>query len=258
MLKSIFTIAWLIATATGLPLIDDGSAVSLQTRNPVTPEEVSTACVLPAGNTAGCPTQAQNFTGDVDDGKTLGLVVYNKDNVDRSFFVYKVNCDCVPVKYLTIPANDHKFIAFTAGFQGRITRGTEEANLDGMTHKLATWMEFSWDPNGTGWADVSLIKGCDGAVDVTAIDGIGAKTGFNMDVLTGAPAGAYKAKAVTGTQVIMETENVVDYKDVYQTPRNWLAGKLGYTKAYIDDYHGNPDICSVNGRFAINFYPGRF
>lgn len=255
MLKSVFTFASLLAIGAALPAAEDGSIAVTSPRYLSVDVEVSSVC-YPSG-AAGCPSKAQKLTGDIDDGKRIGLVVNNKDKVARSFFVYKNNCDCVPVKYITIPAQDHRFISFTSDFKGRIVRGTEAVNLDGKSHNLGTWMEFSWDADGKGWADVSLIKGCDGAVDFVAIDGIGAGAGFNDDVLTGAPNGAY-LKKTSGSPVIMQTESLSDPNDINTTPRDWLFSQLKvWSKAYIDDHHGNPDICSVNGRFSINFYPGR-
>ncbi|KAI0153644.1 hypothetical protein BJ166DRAFT_500587 [Pestalotiopsis sp. NC0098] len=259
MLRSLLTYATLLAGAVqALPVAEEAAIAEMEARSSSSsiPTEENGACYVAAGSS--CPSTAVLSNGDHDDGKSIGLVLHNPDTQDRMFFIYKNNCDCVPVKYLTIPAGGKKFVAFPADFQGRLQRGTTH-NLDGKTHRLGTWMEFSWDKNGWGWADVSLIKGCDGAVSVKAIDGIGASQGFtdDVDVLVGAPTGAYKKKAGGGAKVIMETENVSDYKEIYTTPRNWLAGKLGWDKAYIDDYHGNPDICSTNGRFDITFYPGR-
>ncbi|KAK9791656.1 hypothetical protein AB5N19_01908 [Seiridium cardinale] len=258
MLRRLFTFASLMAIAAALPASEKGIIASMEPRDYATPTEVSGTCYIPSGNAAGCPSSATKTTGDTDDGKKTGITVHNKDSQARSFFIYKNNCDCLPVKYISVPANGKKFIAMAAGFQGRMMRGTEAANLDGKSHALGTWMEFSWDADGKGWADVSLIKGCDGAVDVTAADGVGAQTGFNDDVLDGAPAGAYRLKAVSGSKVIMETESLTDASVINTTPRDWLYKEIGvWTKAYIDDHHGNPDICSANGRFDINFYPGR-
>lgn len=255
MLKSLIVFTSLAALGSALPLAGNSNSISNQSTDAAMPVEANAVCYYPAG--AACPTTTQKLTGDPDDGKRTGVVVYNKDSVDHCYFIYTNNCDCIPVKYITIPANDHRFVALGVGFQGRMTRGTAAANLNGLTHKLGTWMEFSWDADGTGWADVSLIKGCDGAVSVKALDGIGVTTGFTDDVLDGAPAGAYKQKS-TGAKAIMETEVVDDYTQINTIPRDWLAGKLGYGKAYIDDHHGNPDICSVNGRFAIDFWSGHY
>lgn len=253
MLKAL-TFAALVVVGSAFPITEDAHTVSKQVRGNSVAVEISNDCYYPAGTT--CSTKAQNITGDTDDGQKTGVVVNNKDCVAHSYFFYQNSCDCVPWKYISIPANGTKFVALNAGFQGRMMRGTEAANLDGKTHLLGTWTEFSWDADGRGWADVSLIKGCDGAVDIKAIDGIGASVGFNTSVLDDAPPGAYKRKS-TGSKVIMETEALGDYTKINTIPRDWLAGKIGYKKAYIDDHHGNPDICSVNGRFAINFWPGR-
>ncbi|KAH6645561.1 hypothetical protein BKA67DRAFT_585530 [Truncatella angustata] len=255
MLRSIFTFTILVITGSTFPVVQETSIAVTCASNLAIPVEVSGACYYPSGNT--CPTIAQKLTDDKDDGRSRGLVVQNKDIVSHTYFVYKNNCDCMPVKYITIPGNDMRFVSFSAGFQGRMTRGTESANLNGKYHLLGTWVEFSWDTDGTGWADVSLIKGCDGAVDMVALDENGAKTGFSDNVLSNAPTGSYKQKAGSGAVVIMETESRTDPAIVNKASRDWLAGKLGYAKAYIDDYHGHQDICSVNGRFHINFYKGR-
>jgi hypothetical protein len=260
MLISLFAFTSLLATAAAIPVAAQESSISsIYARDSsFMTTETSGVCYIPPGNAAGCPSKATKITGDTDTGKNIGIIVNNKDSVARSFYIYKNNCDCLPVKYISIPANDKKFISMAAGSAGRIMRGTDAVNLDGKSHALGTWMEFSWDADGTGWADVSLIKGCDGAVDVAATDGTGAKAGFSDSVLDNAPSGAYKLKAGSGSKVIMETESLTDPNDINTAPRDWLHKKLAsWTKAYIDDHHGNPDIRSGNGRFNINFYPGR-
>lgn len=253
MLGPLSILSLLLAATAALPVAEEGS-VPTQSRDIAMQIEKYDFCYLAPGNT--CLTKPLKTDGDNDDGHKAGLVIRNEDVEPRSFFVYQNTCECVPFRYITIPANQERFLAFDPLFQGRIVRGTPEVNLNGVPHLLGTWMEFSWDAQGWVWGDVSLIKGCDGAVDVTALDGSGVATGFSTDVLNGAPIGAYKKKG-SGAQVIMETENLSNAAIINEVPRNWLASKLGYSKAYIDDHHGNPDICSTNGRFHVNFYPGR-
>ncbi|KAH6652500.1 hypothetical protein BKA67DRAFT_659209 [Truncatella angustata] len=258
MFISLLTVSSIFAVAAAFPASDGSSTVAPRAGNYIVQKEISGTCWYPPGSTSNCPTKSQLITGDVDNGERTGIILQNLDFSPRSFFVYKNSCECMPVKYITIGAGLKRFVAFDPGFQGRIVRGTTNANLDGKSHALGTWMEFSWDlDDGTGWADVSLIKGCDGAVDVEALDDLGAKTGFSDNVLDGAPQEAYKQKSSSKELVIMETESLTNATVINTAARDWLAGKLGYKKAYVDDHHGNPDICSTNGRFLIRFWPGR-
>ncbi|KAI6081174.1 hypothetical protein F4821DRAFT_249938 [Hypoxylon rubiginosum] len=160
------------------------------------------------------------------------------------------------MKYVTLSAGQSAFISLPDGFQGRIVRGTTDVNLDGQPHTLGTWLEIGFDSNGSGkgYADVSLIRGCDGAVSVSALDGTGAATGFSQNVLSGAPADALDAKD-SGAKVIKATEGLLSA--IVNVSRDYLANLLGYDKAYIDDYHGNPVISSSNQRFSATFYAGK-
>ncbi|KAI1375330.1 hypothetical protein F4677DRAFT_134798 [Hypoxylon crocopeplum] len=204
------------------------------------------------------PTPPTHASHDTDTGGA-GLQLHNADSKTRSFFVYANNCDAIPLKFVTINAGQTQFVSLPAQFQGRVVRGTEAVNLDGKAHWLGTWLEIGLDvapaPTGKGWADVSLIRGCDGAVSIAALDGTGAATGFSdARILDDAPAAVLQAKD-SGAKVVQATEGLLSV--VVASARDYLAGRLGYGKAYIDDYHGNPVICSVNKRFSATFYRGR-
>ncbi|KAI1771191.1 hypothetical protein F4818DRAFT_430393 [Hypoxylon cercidicola] len=204
----------------------------------------------------GCATQAEQVQSTSPDTNGRGVQVKNADSQARSFFVYANSCDNMPLKYVTIGGGQSAFVPLPQAFQGRIVRGTTQVNLDGKPHLLGTWLEIGLDGNGDGkgYADVSLIRGCDGAVSVAAMDGTGAATGFDSSILDDAPSDALEAKN-SGTKVIKATEGL--WSAIVETSRNYLASKLGYGKAYIDDYHGNPVICSSNERFSATFYQGR-
>lgn len=77
-------------------------------------------------------------------------------------------------------------------------------------------------------------------------------TGFDdLSVLADAPEGIFEIDS-DGSKVIEATEGLLSA--VVDPVRDYLASKLGYEKAYIDDYHGNPVICSSNERFSAAFY----
>ncbi|KAI4867649.1 hypothetical protein F4820DRAFT_412933 [Hypoxylon rubiginosum] len=232
---------------------------------------LATAAALPAGISSslgsqhaghlatrgGCTTRAEQVQGTSSDTNGRGVQVKNADSQSRSFFVYANSCDYVPLKYVTLGAGQSAFVSLPQAFQGRIVRGTTQVNLDGRPHLLGTWLEIGLDGDGSGkgWADVSLIRGCDGAVSVAAADGTGASTGFqDSSILDDAPGDALEAKD-SGSKVIKATEGLLSV--VVEAARDYLASKLGYDKAYIDDYHGNPVICSSNERFSATFYRGR-
>ncbi|XXH02896.1 hypothetical protein Hte_009284 [Hypoxylon texense] len=205
----------------------------------------------------GCATKAEQVQAGSASASGRGVQLKNGDGQSRSFFVYANSCDYVPLKYVTLGAGQSAFVPLPQGFQGRVVRGTTKVNLDGQPHLLGTWLEIGLDGSGSGkgYADVSLIRGCDGAVSVAAMDGTGASTGFSdSSILDDAPSDALEAKD-TGSQVIKATEGLLSV--VVDVVRDYLASKLGYDKAYIDDYHGNPVICSSNERFSATFYRGR-
>ncbi|KAI1465514.1 uncharacterized protein F4812DRAFT_439074 [Daldinia caldariorum] len=223
---------------------------------------LSTAVALPSGiirsshlsgglsPRASCATQATDATNEGDQGGA-GIKLSNSGNGTRSYFVYENSCDSIPLKYVTVNAGETKFVALPALFQGRIVRGTD-ANLDGQPHLLGTWLELGFDGTGKAYGDVSLIRGCDGPVTLAADDGTGVSTGFDdPSVLADAPEGVFQL-ASDGSKVIEATEGLLSA--VVDAARDYLASKIGYDKAYIDDYHGNPVICSSNERFNATFY----
>ncbi|KAI1455807.1 hypothetical protein F4805DRAFT_260657 [Annulohypoxylon moriforme] len=238
-MKSIITIATLLlTTASALPF-----SISPSHRGP-----------RALATRSNCSAQAANADSETDTGGA-GLSITNADSETRSYFVYENGCDTMPSKYISVDAGATKFLSLPSGFQGRVVRGTTDVNLDGSAHTLGTWVEIGLDASGTGWADVSLIRGMDGAVTIAATDGTGATTGFSENsVLDDATDSILEAKD-SGAKAIKATEDwqAALLSDVV----SYLSGKLGFTVAYIDDYHGNPVICSTNGRFGVTFYEGR-
>jgi hypothetical protein len=254
MFKSLLSFASLLVAAAALPAAGDTGISAIAARVTIPTESHVLPCVMAAN--LGCPSAPTKTTGDKDDGKSHGIILHNDDTAARSFFFYKNSCECIPYKYISIPAKGQAFVSLATGFQGRIMRGTEKAMLDGASHILGSWAEFTIDSTGIGWGDVSLIKGCDGAVAIKSLDGSNSKTGFSQNLLSGAPDAAYKLKSVTGSKAIMETESLVDANVINAASRDYLAGKLGYNVAYIDDHHTNPVIRSGNGRFDVTMYAG--
>ncbi|KAK6949518.1 hypothetical protein Daesc_009600 [Daldinia eschscholtzii] len=235
MLRSLFTLTnLLLSTAVALP---SGIIRSSHLSGGLSPR-------------GSCATQAADATNDGDQGGA-GVQLSNGGSGTRSYFVYENSCDSIPLKYVTVDAGKSKFVALPALFQGRIVRGTD-ANLDGQPHLLGTWLEIGLDGTGKGYGDVSLIRGCDGAVTLATDDGTGVSTGFDdPSVLADAPDGVFELGS-DGSKVIEATEGLLSV--VVDAVRDYLASKLGYDKAYIDDYHGNPVICSSNERFKATFY----
>jgi hypothetical protein len=153
-----------------------------------------------------------------------------------------------------LTAGSANFISVCPTFQGRLVRGTPEANLDGTNqHNLGTWVEMGWDgpPSAVAWGDVSLLQGCDGAALIEALDGSGVVTGFDLDLLTDAPEDTTACKTDGGRVLAMT---------VGATANNFtLAYELAHvnpsTQAFVTDVY-KPVIGSQNGRFAVWMYPG--
>lgn len=198
-----------------------------------------------------CAKGAIYTTGDNDNGGA-GVLITNGATDYRGFYIYANSCDSIPYKYIWIPGGATKFVSLYSRFEGRITRGTDALNLAGVPQLLGTWFEFNWDAQGVIWGDVSLIRGCDGAVLMWSTDGSGAWKGFLQDVLAGAPGNAFASKP-DGTRVLGPTEGPT----ANAAAKNYELSAVGAGNAYIDDSHGNPVINSQNGRFKVWFDPGR-
>lgn len=153
-----------------------------------------------------------------------------------------------------INAGETEYVSLPAGFQGRMTRGQDAYNLDGTPQLLATWFEFSFDTNNVIWADVSLIRGCDGGALIWSLDNSGGWKGFTQWILDGAPEGAYDMKT-DGQWVLKYTEN--SDTSVNTIPRDWEIAEVGAEYVYVDDSHGSPVISSQNGRMGSYWPAGR-
>ncbi|RYP80042.1 hypothetical protein DL770_006401 [Monosporascus sp. CRB-9-2] len=206
-----------------------------------------------------CPQQATRLAYDDQDQEQApgpGIKLMNQDDEERSFYLYWNSCDSIPYAYLSMPACGSRFVSLPAGFQGRVTRGTDETHLKGRPQLLGTWVELSF-PIGDdfgGWGDVSLIRGCDGAATVQALDGSGPLRGFKHWVLDGAPQQAYDTKE-SGAEVIRAIGDVTIQQEAIA--RDYLLSKVNLSNVYVDNEHGNPVICSANFRFAVTFFKGR-
>ncbi|RYP59578.1 hypothetical protein DL771_010846 [Monosporascus sp. 5C6A] len=206
-----------------------------------------------------CPQQATRLTYDDQNQEQApgpGIKLMNHDEEERSFYLYWNSCDNIPYAYLSMPAHGSRFVSLPAGFQGRVTRGTDETHLNGQPQLLGTWVELSF-PIGDdlgGWGDVSLIRGCDGAATVRALDGSGPFRGFEHWVLDGAPQEAYDTKE-SGAEVIRAIGDVTIRQEAIA--RDYLLSKVNLRNVYIDNEHGNPVICSADFRFAVTFFKGR-
>ncbi|KAK8043148.1 hypothetical protein PG994_013631 [Apiospora phragmitis] len=211
-------------------------------------------------------------TGDANKG--LGLSIENADSQPRSYFVYSNGCDTMPYIYVAdVAAGQTVFVSLPAKFQGRVQRGTHEvhvARAKGPDTSLGTWLELGYDADGRSYGDVSLIRGCDGAVTLRTTDGSGVATGFSQACMAGAPAGALGTK-LSGGKAVRATERGKTPQDanpndglpvVLPVPRDWLLKTLSdgngraEKKAYIDDFHGNPVICDTKGRWRATFHQG--
>jgi hypothetical protein len=129
-------------------------------------------------------------TGDVDNGGA-GVVIHNAGTQAFRYYVYANSQDTSPYKYTQVAAGGSVYLSVYAGFQGRITRGNDAMNLKGVANLLGSWFEFSLQ-GSVMWADVSLIKGCDGAISIKNTDGQNLKRGFSNDIFPNAPNAAFQ------------------------------------------------------------------
>ncbi|KAK7999679.1 hypothetical protein PG990_012279 [Apiospora arundinis] len=232
--------------------VDPKSFPSYHTGN-LNRENVTVAAVGPQKRWT-CSSSPILTWGDSDNGGK-GITITNADKGGwRGFYIYHNSCDYVPWKYIWIDAGATQFVSLPDGFEGRVQRGVDSSMLSGSPQTLGTWFEISFDKNGVGWGDTSLIRGCDGAALLWSLDGSGAWKGFTQYVLEGAPSGSYDMKN-DGQWVIKYTEN--GDGSINTIPRDWLISQIGTDLAYVDDYHGNPVIASGNGRFGTYWPAGR-
>lgn len=200
-----------------------------------------------------CSTSPILTWGDEDDGG-LGVTVTNADSDWRGFYIYENSCDDYPYKYVWINAGATEYVSLPAGFQGRMTRGQDAYNLGGTPQLLATWFEITIDQYNVMWADVSLIRGCDGAALIWSLDNSGGWKGFTQWILDGAPEGAYDMKT-DGQWVLKYTEN--GDGSINTIPRDWEVAEVGADYVYVDDAHVGPVISSQNGRMGSYWPAGR-
>lgn len=200
-----------------------------------------------------CSRQPTLTWGDHDDGGH-GIAITNAGNDWRGFYIYHNSCDSVPWKYIWIEKGKTQWVSVPAGFEGRVQRGVDSTMLNGSPQPLGSWLEVSWDPDGTGWVDVSLIRGCDGGALVWDPSDGNKWKGFTQWILDGAPEGAYDMKN-DGQWVIKATEgaNAV----VNTIPRDWVMQKVGADFVYVDDDHAKPVISTRGGRWATYWPEGR-
>ncbi|OIW34232.1 hypothetical protein CONLIGDRAFT_650810 [Coniochaeta ligniaria NRRL 30616] len=206
----------------------------------------------------GSLDEATVFTyGDVDDGGP-GFVLRDSDvNVQQPhyYFLYENSRDTHPWKYALLNPGTEVFISLCPTFAGRLVRGNPTFNLDGKVHNLGTWVELSLEgpPSANGWADVSLLEGCDGAATIAAMDNSGVSTGFAGDLITGAPVAVLRSKddrspAIAKTVGEGASDAAMDYELSLLDPMK--------NASIVDQY--KPAIKSQTGRFLVTMYHGSY
>ncbi|OAA40530.1 hypothetical protein BBO_06114 [Beauveria brongniartii RCEF 3172] len=174
------------------------------------------------------------------------MTITNAGNDWRGFYIHHNSCDRVPWKYIWIEAGKTEFVSFLERFEGCIQRGVDQYMMNGQeTQSLDSWLEISWDEYNVLWADISLIRGCDGAILAWPLDGVDKWKGFKQWILDDTPYGTYDKKH-DGQWVIKATKGVNAAIDTI--PRDWDMDKVEYI--YVEDDHGGPIISSNNARFG--------
>lgn len=114
---------------------------------------------------------------------------------------------------------------------------------------------MGWEaPEGkVAWGDVSLLEGCDGAATLEALDGSGSATGFDHDIITGAPSVVLTTKkdgSVAIAKTVGDGANIAakEYELTLLSPT---------TQASIVNAY-KPVIGSRNARFNVTMYPGNY
>ncbi|KAH6660905.1 hypothetical protein BKA67DRAFT_590118 [Truncatella angustata] len=200
-----------------------------------------------------CSGSATLTWGDADNGGK-GVTIHNADTDWRGFYIYHNSCDNVPYKYIWINAGETQFVSLPDMFEGRIVRGVDKYMLNGQPQLLATWFEITIDASGVMWTDVSVIRGCDGAVLLWGLDAAKGWSGFTQYILDGAPTGSYDMKN-DGQWVLKYTEN--SDGSINTVVRDWYISQVGANYIFVDDDHYKPVISSQNGRFGTYWPAGR-
>ncbi|KUJ20155.1 uncharacterized protein LY89DRAFT_666975 [Mollisia scopiformis] len=268
----LYTIAGLLAAATALPTAPTASSTAQPNLSAIKSVKNSTFHTYKQGGLVraplisgglktrsslaartSCATSSQFTWGDNDHGGP-GLVITNGGNAWDGYYMYENSCDSVPFKYFWLAPGSTQFISLPAGFQGRVSRGTDAMNLAGQPQLLGTWLELSFDPYNVNelWGDISLIRGCDGGMLMWALDGSGSWKGFTQDVLANAPVGAWAEKP-DGTWVLAPGEGPTTDAETTQ----YLLGAVGADNAFLNDAYGDPVISSQNRRYGVWMDGGR-
>ncbi|KAI1335161.1 hypothetical protein F5Y15DRAFT_428462 [Xylariaceae sp. FL0016] len=184
-----------------------------------------------------------------------GIWVTNNDrNSNAQYFLYENSRDQKPWKFLSIPQGTCAFVQVCDTFQGRIVRGNVAVNLDGQSHTLGTWVEFSVT-DGTVWGDISFLEGSDGGAIIVATDGSGVSRGCEADLLTGAPADALRIN--NGGNAVVDTVVDKPWRAGNAAAKQWLLQQCGSTSDQV--YLAEPNhsiISSANARFEVVFVDG--
>jgi hypothetical protein len=122
-------------------------------------------------------------------------------------------------------------------------------NLDGQKHLLGTWAEVNWF-NGTSWGDISLLEGNDGPALIQSLDGINKMKGFDVDLLSNAPAGAW-AQKTSGTWCL----DMIVGPDANNVTKGWELLHADPRNVYLEN-DIDPVINSDNGRWQVTWYQG--
>ncbi|KAB5522112.1 hypothetical protein GE09DRAFT_1195236 [Coniochaeta sp. 2T2.1] len=184
--------------------------------------------------------------GDVDDGGPGIILQDNDNNLEQPhyYFLYENSRDTHPWKYTLV----HPHLPLTFRFLLPLTLPEANPRHPNLPLPLPNLPRppRPGAPSTNGWADISLLQGCDGAATVAALDGSGVSTGFTGDLLTGAPAAVLRGKD-DGSLAIAKTvgERASDAAREYELS---LLDPMR-DASIVEEY--KPAIGSGNGRFVV-------
>ena len=136
-------------------------------------------------------------------------------------------------------------VQLAEGWEGRAQK------LSGKPEDPATWLEFHFNAwQNMTFADVSLIRGHNGAAKISSEDGT-ANRGFSQDLYSDAPE-KYKMEDSSGTPVLAATEP-------YTGGRNdelvtYYRSKVETGQAWMDDTDKHADRGTVNKQLCIEYF----
>jgi len=236
----------------------DGSPPPATSAPPAAPAATGAPAVSsPAGSAPPASNTGSASSGsDSDSGP--GAHIFNKGSGTQTFVFYENDANGAgqssnPGQSITLTAGSDKFVSLPTSWKGHVQRGQSDPTVISP----ASWAEFQVQASdGNAWGDISLQKGCDGAVKIISATDPSQAFGFEIDIITGAPEGA-KVQTSDGQPALGYTTGGwmgTTLEEPNQAAIDWEQDQVGQSNVYILGGTGTDVIKSSNNVVHVEFY----